>query len=690
MTTITYTLTLRSDAEIGTGLGGELVNDLVSRDHRGKPIIPATHIKGLVRDHIQSIATLRGADDLADYCLGKEGTSEGGWALFSDAKAPDGAETLHITRTALTELGSIKDGSLRTTEAVKAGTVFAGSVRISDALDAEARTIATTVIRLALLSLDAVGGGRTRGGGACYVDLDTDESPGALLKSLAGIVSSGLPPVARSWTAPTVTTPLSAGRPVILRLIYEADSPICCPELPVSENNVIRTGLAIPASAVQGAIISRLAAIDPSLAQATFEDDRTRAWPLLPCADEGEDVSKLPVPVRVDLSHRMSKLPDEAGNHAFKDAALKPYDWRKVAKGSPLKGADGVILRNGSEENNMLWRSGDMARVLSSHARHYEERNLFTVESLAPMIFSGWISLPQSAADALCASLKKDPVIPFGKARTIRGSGRLHAEPADWHTLFADWRTDVLVLQSPVALPDQGLRSDDRQVLAQSAESLLAAMVEQAGWGPVNKKPRQQHEILVQTQAACGVRFGWNRHGLGNVVGEARLRGRRVFLPGSVVVLEHEKTGDELIDLLLRGLGDGGREQGFGAVLPHPCMAKHLRKLDGDIPSMKQSSPAGFWAFEWFAKSGRGNGPSPSQISAVAERIDADSAKRAMEYLEKQKKERPPRVWAKWEDVHEDVLEKLSGEPAVAKQALRTWQDLVVANRSNDKDKGEQ
>ena len=46
---IDYTLRLVSDAEPSSGFGTELLNSLVPRDTDGSPLIPASHIKGLMR-----------------------------------------------------------------------------------------------------------------------------------------------------------------------------------------------------------------------------------------------------------------------------------------------------------------------------------------------------------------------------------------------------------------------------------------------------------------------------------------------------------------------------------------------------------------------------------------------------------------------------------------------------------------
>lgn len=681
MTTIKYSLHLLSDAEIGSGLGGELVNNTVARDHQGIPVIRSTHIKGLMRDRLQAIANTRNwAPALCNLCFGRENCGDEGLPGMlgvQNAKPKGDAKVRTISRTSLTELGVAKATSLRTTEAVSVGSVFHGVLTLPD----NAPRLVELASRLALLSICCVGGGRTRGGGACRIEIESETRlPGDLLKTIDREISGGLPePKIPELPRNVVREPADAPA-VVLRLIFRADSPICCPETPVVGSNVIRAGLGVPASAVLGAIISRLASADPSLAQAAFEDTRTRLWPLLPCAPE-KSSDPLPVPVRVALSHRMSKLPDEDGYHLFKDAAIEPYDWRTMAKGSPLKGADGVLLRSPGQMDVKLWRSGDMPRLLTSHSVHHgERRNLFTVESLAPMTFSGWISLPPKAAGVLVQSLEKDGSVAFGKARTIRGTGQLSAHPGDMLSAVEGWHKTVFVLQSPAAIPDEWEIEDGR------AEKTLARLVAESGWGEVLEKEVLSGKVSVTTQAQCGVRFGWNRHGTGGTQVDQtnRLQARRVFLPGSVFVLK--QAPENLQKLLIRGLGvakDGGvdgRMQGYGSVLPHPGVAGSRIQIDAYCPSLKSEDDAGQLALTWFGKTQEGRGPSPSQIAAVAERIVNADGDGAVKYL-KDQKDRSDRVWDRWRQVFNDVSDAVQKNPRQAKKALRTWQDLAIVHR---------
>lgn len=678
MKTINYTITLLSDSETGSGIGGQAVNDLVTRDHLNRPVIRASHIKGLLVDHLCTTTDVRGWDNsLPDACFGREGyDNQPGCFIFSDAVATDNAKTREIARTAIGALGTAKETSLRVTEAVSVGTTFSGSIRYGE----KTPEAAVLAIHMSLLGLDAVGSGRNRGAGRCLVEIKGQTAtPGALLKKLDPLAKN-LPDITSSCpTLPANPKREPGGAYVILRLTYRAAGPVCCPENPpVLGNNVIKSGLGIPASAVLGAMISRLADVDPEMAQGAFEDARTRAWPLLPCAVDGAPDERLPMPVRVSLSHRMSKLPVEPGRHEFKDAAIDPYLWSEQSSTSPLKASDGVLLKNG--EKPVLWKSADMPRVITSHTvinpvRKEGKRTLYTVDSLAPMVFQGLLSLPPEAARKLEECLKQEPEVAFGKSRTVRGGGTLTVErvknPGD---LFSGWKTNVFVVQSPIAIPD------DEVVEKRRADNLLAKLVDSAKFGTLEISEKVEDLAQVTTLAQCGVRFGWNRHGIGKTTNNTpRLRAQRVILPGSVFVLKDAPPN--LWELLVKGIGEG-REQGYGAVLPHPGIADQPFKIDPVIKASSTSGKAARWAIKWFEEAGKDKGPSPSQIAAVAERIRLeDNGKAAYTYLEHQRTGRPARVWERWQPVHKAVIDAINESPMDARQALQTWQDLAIINR---------
>lgn len=681
---IPFTIHLISDAEPGSGFGNQLVNGILTRDHRGRPVVRASHVKGLMRERLRQIwwpvfspRDAAQADAVEQAVFGAEGAGGDDGAAsrvqLMDLVVQGEATPLTVTRTALGELGTVRGTSLRTDEALPCGTPLAGTLLV----EAEPGSVVDLAARLALCAVEAIGGGRNRGCGACRVELlGEDRTPGKLLLALAArFAEEGVPRLHTFGPAARACQLNAEDVAVWARLQFSAESPVCCPETPVVGNNIIRSGLQIPASAVQGAILHRLSRLDDALASACYADERFRAWPLLPAAGHGHQ-GAVPQPTLCSLTHRMSKLANEAGEHDFEDASIRPYDWREVAAGSPLKATGGALLRDAADHVS-VWRGADIPRSLSAHGVHRDgqgDRNLFTVEAVAPLTWSGLVALPAEAAAALEQSLADDPHVAFGKARSVRGSGRLELQvvsPADLSAppLADDMTGKVLVVQSPVAIPDDAPVG--------SCEELLAGLVQDAGWGEVK-----------ECHGAAGVRFGWNRHGLGSRGTQGnRLRAVRCILPGSVVVLERPPEG--LLQRLLEGVG-GGRRAGFGGLLPHPGIAISLLQPAPERVQLSSKDRAGKVGLDlWRQATARGAGPAPSQISALAERLRQDPAT-ALDHLTRQRK-RSERHYRPWKNVIDEVKALINGSKdevgrEAAVKALRVWQDLSIIHRNRDKE----
>jgi hypothetical protein len=241
------------------------------------------------------------------------------------------------------------------------------------------------------------------------------------------------------------------------------------------------------------------------------------------------------------------------------------------------------------------------------------------------------------------------------------GDGKLSIEEVSPSRILknASKEARVWVVQSPIAIPN-----DIQEGLC---ETMLQIIAQKAGW-PVE-----------ETWAKAGVRFGWNRHGLGAPAreGHKRTQARRCILPGSVIVLA--KSFDDPENILLRGLGDGA-EDGFGALLPHPGIAKTLFRPHPALVKIQSKSKASRDAFFLWKKAGT-SGPTPSQIAHLAGQL---AAQKASQWLQKQK-ERPARIWNRWSEIYVDVQKIVQSDPQDAREVLRIWQDLAIANRKGDR-----
>lgn len=682
MPEINFDIILLSDAEPGSGLGTEIINDLVPKYHDDRPFIPASHVKGLMKDNLLNIAKDLENGDLEKSKLAKLvkkvfGTKGGinNSSVFSltDARIKDShsseidkdnssvfslsdsriegkADFLLVTRTSLNQYGVAEDTFLRTTEAIPVGTKFKGTLRFYDNPEIHVDLL----LRLALLSLNVIGGNRNRGCGACKVIIENESrTPGTVLKEL--FTCSLDEQTLYTDTQPAFHNPGNTDNTVFVKLMFTADGPVCLPEIPIVGNNAIKTGFSIPASAVQGTILNRLNKISTDLADYCFAHPKFRCWPLLPTIPECTGI-----PVRTPTTHRISKIPSKEGNYDFRDHIIAPYDLKDIERGAPLKSADGVLVP--TQNRITFWRSGSMAKLITAHAVHGKERNLFTVESMALPDFSGIVSMPECAFKELEHSLKTDSFVQFGKARSVRGGGKLKVSKIDIADLFKQNRLPtgfdnrIFIVQSPLQIPDDWEK--------ETAGEILKKLVEQSGWGEIEEK-----------SASMTVMFGWNRHGIGVQSGEnGRLRAKKVITPGSVFLLK--KPIENLQQALVSGIGEG-KELGYGAVLPHPGIASHPpQDVQQKENSIDSSSTAGKLGFDLWYKS-KDSGLSASQIGFFRGKLEKNKQS-ALNYLDDIVKDRNM-IKDRWKDVFRDLKSEIEKNHEATLSALKVWHDLVVA-----------
>ena len=465
---------------------------------------------------------------------------------------------------------------------------------------------------------------------------------------------------------------LSNEQVVCVSLQFTATSPVCCPEI-ADKTNTIRSGFAIPASAVQGVILHRLRRENPSLADATFKCDGFIAWPLLPKGiGDGFQYSD---PVRVGLTHRGAKyaLGDDYSADHFQDEAIEPYDWKTVPNGSPLKAADGVLLSE--KGKTLLWKAAAMPRVVTAHGVRNDQsvaeddasndnenelrsgqRNLFTVDSMAPLIWSGKVFLPELAAKLLIQSLNESNRVSFGKGRSVRGHGKLVASDPVTYDSFEwtglDHEKEILVAQSPIEIPENYRKL--------SAEDALAKIVND--WISDHKIANLQSD---QCWGTTSIRFGWNRTTRSTTKKGGFESATLVLDPGATIRLSRPLTKDERKHLR-HGFGTG-RTRGFGAVSRHPGKAEGLFIVEAE-QKKKESDPGLKTVMQKAIEITANAMPTPSQWAALRnERVLGKE--KAITYLNRQL-ERPSAIFAVWKDVEKETKEILNASDAAALAAL--------------------
>ncbi len=678
-----FELKLLADAEPASGLGNELLNALLPRGEYGAPIIPASHLKGVMRENLyRLLRPLRAdAEQFCDYLFGRgeSKTAAGipGILHISDAVAPQDARTLTITRTAIdAKTGRADDGSLRTSEALAAGTVLTGLVQC----DTDSPAV-LAAIRLAFMNIFAIGGGRTRGAGVCRISIreHEKETPGKLL---AQAIVAPVPPETAIVVPEDKSEKSFSGRCKALKLTFRAEAPLCLPTHPVGMNNVISSGFVIAGTAVTGTLLALFSKTDKGLASACWNNPGFRCGPLLPVPENGEAL----FPVYISNTHKISKLRQGNEKYLYGDQMIpdefiseQEYHWQKQSAGVSMKGVDGVLAFEKDGKVHLL-RSSSIPRIYRAHGvvnggqtdeksasnkqKGEKSDNLYSMESICAKCFSGMVILPEEAADKLLVLLKDGAYVSFGKAKTTQGFGQLTAEP--W-TLYDNLETEypqvkklknrLFIVQTPIVFENKSQAS---------SEEIVTEVLHEAGWGELEKE-----------SAMTSVLFGWNNLKLDKQInGTGRVQAKRVILPGSVFLLKEPLSN--LSEKIRIGLGTD-RAAGYGFVLPHPMFATELcenvvaEKAKHKKFECNSNSPV-FAAYK--LHSINGTKLSSSQIARLY-RAAQISEKKAMEFLEEQRLYRPEKIWKLWDPIYHELKEnqfKCPKDEIV--EMLRVWHDL--------------
>lgn len=352
---------------------------------------------------------------------------------------------------------------------------------------------------------------------------------------------------------------------------FQAEQPVCCPEHPLPAiGNIIRGGFVIPGSALIGALLWRLREEDRD-AECCFRSPGFRVWPLQPCGWNHEAGTPPPdsLPVRVGITHRVAnELGEEPDTADFFDESV-PGD-SAPHRSKVYKAVDGVLLMQSGNGRRMIWPSGMMPRVVTTHAvpdSPYSESGdeLYSVESLAPQVWKGLIEIPLAFAEALRASLDERPWVSIGKRRSVQGGGQLALAPLlddQVTTLLTQTRlgdSTVLIAQSPIALPGEGRDAFNEQLRRVASE-----------WARRFELPD-----VESVWGAPDILFGWNR-----TQEKGRIPARRVARPGSVIRLAGVASRERLGEALRIGMGgDSPGPVILGRLAAHPGVAEDVLRM---------------------------------------------------------------------------------------------------------------
>jgi hypothetical protein len=170
---IRLTVKALEDLHTGSGTGSGDIDAQVQRDRQGKPVIRASHFKGLLREagkELIAFGTLT-EDDLNNL-LGTEGKGRGALRLTSlFTREDDAGKTLIWGSTQRVEnKRQPKPDTLRFIEHVAAGTCFEATLRLTDAA-------LLPLLEQLLNRLDRIGGNRNRGGGLIKLEWHRQSAP---------------------------------------------------------------------------------------------------------------------------------------------------------------------------------------------------------------------------------------------------------------------------------------------------------------------------------------------------------------------------------------------------------------------------------------------------------------------------------------------------------------------------------
>lgn len=162
MKCLTLTIELLEDLHIGAGTGWGDIDALQVRDRRGWPVLPASHIKGLMREaanewrRLDPTALTR---ESIEYLFGRQGSGQGRLQLTA-AFLSTPKTTLLWGSTQIAATGTAKEQSLRFVEYIPAGSCFKMHVALP-----VADTKNEDLLKAIIARCRRLGGGRNRGHG---------------------------------------------------------------------------------------------------------------------------------------------------------------------------------------------------------------------------------------------------------------------------------------------------------------------------------------------------------------------------------------------------------------------------------------------------------------------------------------------------------------------------------------------
>lgn len=313
------TAELLSDARFGSGSGGEGIDEMIARDRKGRPVIWASHLEGVLRDALRRLDGEEAAEKFFGRAGGDYQRGDRQPAVFTSLYAAQTPSRTHIWRSAARQAfdnRAPKDDTLRVVEHVAKGTEFSGEVELPECQ--------LSVLERLVQRVDSLGGGRASGSGRVKLSLGE----------------------ANLQTREFVREP--SGR---LLLLLRSRDPLCI-SATATPDNLIPSLAFVPGRALLGALAAWLIAAQDCDGAKLLTSGRVSVGDALPLPQRPKDlrtVEVLPAP----LSLKRRKPKGSAETIPWWAKARSPEE-RVDGRSPELDGAD--LQR--PEDNLFVYRAG--------------------------------------------------------------------------------------------------------------------------------------------------------------------------------------------------------------------------------------------------------------------------------------------------------------------------------------------
>lgn len=343
------TIRTLTDLHVGSGQTNGIVDNDIILDRRGHPYIPASSIKGTLRDSCLEIASLLGLAICDGQHVEKDGRklcgvsferpygqepclmcqvfgsygNEGKLRLL-DASATGWKQDAKFMFTGHNRVsrttGAASDNALFIARHVPAGTYFETELRL-ESLPSAIAPLAEAFVKLGLLNLRRIGGRRRRGKGLVSISVEGPAAHVDSVKKLMAQVRATASVSGREKTSLAPQLPSPSGRPVSATLVFKLNTAMIINDNQIAGNHFATLDY-IPSGNISGIFFKKLMDEfnDESLLQ-KFTGECRISFPSLFMSKDGTPLMPWPLAV-----FECSKARGEKNGHSAPRALFGSQD----------------------------------------------------------------------------------------------------------------------------------------------------------------------------------------------------------------------------------------------------------------------------------------------------------------------------------------------------------------------------